>query len=127
MASPRLAEVLRYLGALTGTARGADRGDAELLRQFVARRDEDAFAALLERHGTLVLGACRQVLGEEQAEDAFQAVLSCLTSVEVTDARGGTIHFGCRTAQSSSTDWAEPRPGPFRQKVMPIALRPTSM
>src|SRR5262245_4297238 len=79
MASPRLAEVLRYLGALTGTARGADRGDAELLRQFVARRDEGAFAALLERHGALVLGVCRQVLGEEQAEDAFQAVFLILT------------------------------------------------
>jgi RNA polymerase sigma factor (sigma-70 family) len=71
--------VLRYLGALTGTTGGADRGDAELLRQFVARRDEGAFAALLERHGALVLGVCRQVLGEEQAEDAFQAVFLILT------------------------------------------------
>jgi RNA polymerase sigma factor (sigma-70 family) len=49
------------------------------LQQFVARRDEGTFATLLERHGPLVLGVCRQVLGDgHAAEDAFQATFLIL-------------------------------------------------
>jgi RNA polymerase sigma factor (sigma-70 family) len=79
MAGPRLTGALRYLAALTGATRGGDDSDAELLGRFVARRDEGAFAALLERHGPLVLAACRQVLGDaHDAEDAFQATFLVL-------------------------------------------------
>jgi RNA polymerase sigma factor (sigma-70 family) len=78
MASARLVGLLRYVRALAGTT-GGDRSDADLLGQFVARRDEGAFAALLGRHGPLVLGVCRRVLGDEQdAEDAFQATFLVL-------------------------------------------------
>jgi RNA polymerase sigma factor (sigma-70 family) len=66
---------------------GSQRSDAELLRQFVSHRDETAFAALLGRHGPLVLGVCRQVLGHEQdAEDAFQACFLVLAE------KAATIH-----------------------------------
>jgi RNA polymerase sigma factor (sigma-70 family) len=48
--------------------------DAELLGQFVARGDESAFAELVQRHGGLVMGICRQLLRcSHDAEDAFQA------------------------------------------------------
>ena len=42
-------------------------------------RDEDAFTALVERHGPMVLRLCRQVLGDEhEAQDAAQAVFLVL-------------------------------------------------
>ena len=48
--------------------------DRQLLERFANLRDESAFAALLHRHGPLVLGTCRRILRQEQdAEDTFQA------------------------------------------------------
>jgi RNA polymerase sigma factor (sigma-70 family) len=53
--------------------------DAELLQQFIAEGDEAAFAALVQRHGTMVLGVCRGVLHHQQdAEDVFQATFLVL-------------------------------------------------
>ncbi|HJZ91753.1 MAG TPA: sigma-70 family RNA polymerase sigma factor, partial [Gemmataceae bacterium] len=47
--------------------------DAELLKQFAAGRDEEAFTALVRRHGPMVLGVCRRVLRDRNdAEEAFQ-------------------------------------------------------
>src|SRR5262245_55207216 len=53
--------------------------DAELLGSFTARRDEAAFAALVRRHGPMVLRLCRRLLGEAHAaEDCFQATFMAL-------------------------------------------------
>jgi RNA polymerase sigma factor (sigma-70 family) len=47
--------------------------DRELLERFAADNDAPAFAALIRRHGPMVLGVCRRVLNQQQdAEDAFQ-------------------------------------------------------
>src|SRR5262249_14180810 len=77
--SSRLATVLRSIRHTARTRGRADPSDAQLLRQFVARRDEGAFAALLERHGRLVLAVCRRVLrNPTDAEDAFQGTFLVL-------------------------------------------------
>jgi len=74
MPSGQLGTVLRHLRRLVGGRPHADLQDAELLDQFVARRDMAAFEAIVQRYGRVVLGVCRRVLADEHdAEDAFQA------------------------------------------------------
>ncbi len=54
-------------------------GDADLVRRFAGRRDPDAFAALVHRHGPMVWRVCRQLLRHTQdAEDAMQATFLVL-------------------------------------------------
>ena len=63
--SHRPMEFLKQIETLfrTGTAGGLT--DGQLLERFLERRDEDAeaaFAALVDRHGAMVLRVCRQIL-----------------------------------------------------------------
>ncbi len=64
-----------------GTAAGLS--DRELLERFLARVGsgaEAAFAALVERHGAMVLRVCRDVLRDPtDADDAFQATFLLLS------------------------------------------------
>ena len=53
--------------------------DATLLQRFVADREQAAFSALVQRHGSLVFGVCQRVLGDyHAAQDASQATFVIL-------------------------------------------------
>src|SRR5258707_6839268 len=53
--------------------------DSSFLTRFLTQRDEDAFAALVRRHGPLVYGTCLRILGNRtDTDDAFQAVFFVL-------------------------------------------------
>src|SRR5579885_1628811 len=74
MGSSAVLTSVRRLRSLMAGQQGQEQSDEQLLTAFAERRDETAFAALVRRHGPMVLGVCRRVLGHEQdAEDAFQA------------------------------------------------------
>src|SRR5215510_6783838 len=71
--APALLRYLRRLGDSAATA------DAALLGQYVSRGDGEAFAELVRRHGPMVWGVCRRLLGNEaDAEDVFQATFLAL-------------------------------------------------
>lgn len=79
MATGQLSGALQYIRRMLGGAGGSDATDRELLERYAADRDEAAFTALVERHGPLVLGACRRVLANPaDADDAFQATFVLL-------------------------------------------------
>jgi RNA polymerase sigma factor (sigma-70 family) len=79
MTSARTGIVLKHIGRLTRTRGALQPTDAELLERFTAQRDDAAFAAMVERHGPMVLTVCRSILRHHQdAEDAFQATFLVL-------------------------------------------------
>jgi RNA polymerase sigma factor (sigma-70 family) len=104
MATTGLRQVLDHLhppgGGLT---------DAQLLTRFVTSRDEASFAALVRRHGPMVLAVCRRLLGHAQdAEDSFQATFLVLArkagSVVKRESVGSWLHgVACRTAMQAAS------------------------
>src|SRR5437660_96528 len=71
-AVPSLLQHVRRLAAEASS-------DEQLLADFLARRSDEAFAALLGRHGPMVLNVCRRLLHDAHAaEDVFQATFLVL-------------------------------------------------
>jgi RNA polymerase sigma factor (sigma-70 family) len=74
-----LSGIRRYLRRLAGGHSLSEQSDGQLLASYVTRRDETAFAALVDRYGSLVLGVCERVLQDaHEAEEAFQATFLVL-------------------------------------------------
>ena len=110
MANVTTQSVVRQIESLYGGGSIAGLTDRQLVERFVTRRDsagEDAFAALVARHGPMVLRVCRALLGDRQhAEDAFQAVFLVLArkarSVRNPDLLGNWLYgIALRTARKA--------------------------
>jgi RNA polymerase sigma factor (sigma-70 family) len=107
--------VLRQIRRLAGAPAVAEASDAQLLERFVAGRDEAAFTALVRRHGPMVLGVCRRLLGNlHDAEDAFQATFLILArkagSISSPAALAGWLHeVARRTAERARVSAAARR------------------
>ena len=102
--------VVRQIGSLFDGGSVAGLTDRELIERFAALRDatgEAAFAALVSRHGPMVLDICQQHSGDlDDAEDAFQAVFLVLArkarSIREPDLLGNWLYgVALRTARKA--------------------------
>lgn len=102
MDNRQLNTILHHLHHLTGG--NSTLTDGQLLGRFVSSRDAAAFELLIRRHGPLVWGICRRILGNaHDAEDAFQAVFLILvrraSSLNLTRTLAAWLHgVACRVA-----------------------------
>jgi RNA polymerase sigma factor (sigma-70 family) len=119
----RLATLTRRLLGLDHPPGGADT-DRQLLERFIRDRDQTAFAALLERHGPMILAVCRRVLGRSaDADDAFQATFLVLvrraTAVGWHDSLGGWLYTVAHrvACKARATRTANPVPQAGSQEV----------
>ena len=84
--------VARQFRRIFGGGSIAGLAEWELLRRYLERGDEDAFGAIVARHGPMVLGVCRRVLGDSaDSEDAFQVTFLTLARKAGTLGEGDAI------------------------------------
>lgn len=107
-------DMIRQVHALFRMGTVAGLTDGELLDRFLNREGEVAelaFSLLVERHGPMVLGVCRRILGDPHAaQDAFQATFLVLVrKARAIRSRGsvaswlyGVAHRVSVTARSSA-------------------------
>jgi RNA polymerase sigma factor (sigma-70 family) len=123
MATTGLRKVLEQLHRALPAPGGQPDGD--LLTHFIATRDEAAFAALVRRHGPMVLGVCRRLLrNDHDAEDAFQATFLVLArragSVLNRESVGSWLYgVACRTARQAAAANARRRARERQVENMP--------
>jgi RNA polymerase sigma factor (sigma-70 family) len=114
----RAIHTLLEVGTLAGLS------DGQLLELFAARRTEAAFAALVARHGAMVLSVCESLLGDaHDAEDAFQATFLVLAkrarSIRDPYLLGNWLHgVARRTAQKAEARRARRRVRAGREEAM---------
>jgi RNA polymerase sigma factor (sigma-70 family) len=89
--------LVRYVRNLASPGAPDACTDGQLLERYAVGGDPAAFAALVERHGPMVLGVCRRALRDRHdAEDAFQATFLVLIrkarAIEKPGSLGSWLH-----------------------------------
>jgi RNA polymerase sigma factor (sigma-70 family) len=97
MAGASMSAALRQVDRLFREGTLVALTDQELLGRFLDHGDEDAFTALVARHGSMVLRICLDVLRDPaDAEDTFQATFLTLVrragSIRGRNCVGGWLH-----------------------------------
>ena len=86
---------VRYLRRSTGRLGTANLSDRRLLTLFLTHRDEYAFYAIVQRHGSMVWGVCQRVLANQHdADDVFQATFLVLLIKQGRSASGIAGSYG---------------------------------
>src|SRR4051812_37360866 len=92
MAREQPLAILDPLRRLISRQTGSSLTDAQLLDNFVTRRDEASFEVLVWRHGAMVLAVCKRVLRDRhEAEDAFQATFLVFARKAASIGRGEVV------------------------------------
>jgi RNA polymerase sigma factor (sigma-70 family) len=134
MSRARSSDMLRQVRTLFGVGVVAGLSDAELLERFAVQKAsaedarlaaEAAFAALVARHGPMVLGVCRRALADPgDVEDAFQATFLVLVrrarSVRVGDSLGRWLYGVARRVAAK----ARARSDRDRGRSAPLEVEP---
>jgi RNA polymerase sigma factor (sigma-70 family) len=96
--------------------------DSALLERFAATRDESAFAALVRRHGSMVMGVCRRVAWtRHDAEDAFQVTfLELARQASAVGRRGSLAAWLCRVAYRAARKARRKPLAPLPETVAPV-------
>src|SRR6185437_1505042 len=100
--------------------------DTELLRQYATSRDETAFAELVRRNGPVVLRACRHILGEASADDAFQATFLLLSRSAPRLTKPGSLAGWLHAAAVRIAQKARRGENRRRQREKAQSIAPTS-
>jgi RNA polymerase sigma factor (sigma-70 family) len=125
--------LLRYIRRLAIRTEPSEASDAALLGRFIADRDEQAFAALVNRHAALVFQVCWRILGDvHDAQDAFQATFLVLArkadTVHPPEMLPGWLHgVARRVALKARAARAEQPSAGASRASPPIDPRPDPM
>jgi RNA polymerase sigma factor (sigma-70 family) len=115
MAESSLVKVLDHLRKVAAMHAYRDLADGELLERFVKAHDDAAFSVLIERHGAMVQGLCRRMLGNlHDAEDVCQATFLVLarraSAIRKSTVLSSWLHgVACRMAAHLKRDRARRR------------------
>ena len=102
MAKRTISEAVGHLCACTRAGTLADLPDGPLLERFANHREEAAFAAMLLRHGSMVLHVCRRVGGPGPGASAEPACPGTAGGEPAPRRRPGWVRPGAKCKRCST-------------------------